>query len=277
MELELILSDLAVVEKRLERLEKDIKKQKNPALEKELQVLTVCKAALDKQTPLREVDLGAEESKVIRGFTFLSLKPMLYVLNLGKRDAARANLAEQFAAEAGLKQRLRTAVSAICGKVEAELAELSEADAAEFMASYGLKESAISRLIHAGYQLLGLISFFTVGEDECRAWTIRAGIDGAGGRGRDPLRHPARLHPRRGDKVRRFDGDRELCRSPQSRPPASGRQRVRRARRRDRALPACILRRKLSVFSHQPSVISSQSGTAAQPSAQIGREPYHGR
>ena len=176
VELELILSDLAVVEKRLERLEKDIKKQKNPALEKEFQVLKVCKAALEKQTPLREVELGAEESKVIRGFTFLSLKPMLYVLNLGEGDAARANVADQFAAEAGLKQRLRTAVSAICGKVEAELAQLSDADAAEFLSSYGLKESATSRLINASYQLLGLISFFTVGEDECRAWTIRAGM-----------------------------------------------------------------------------------------------------
>jgi GTP-binding protein YchF len=175
VELELILSDLAVVEKRLERLEKDIKKQKNPPLEKEFQVLNVCKAALEKQTPLRELELGAEESKVIRGFTFLSLKPMLYVLNLSENDAARANLAEQFAAEAGLKQRLRTAVSAICGKVEAELAQLSDADAAEFMSSYGLKESATSRLINASYQLLGLISFFTVGEDECRAWTIRTG------------------------------------------------------------------------------------------------------
>lgn len=175
VELELILSDLAVVEKRLERLAKDIKKQKNPALEKEFQVLNVCKAVLEKQTPLREVELSAEESKAIRGFTFLSLKPMLYVLNLGESDAARANVAEQFAAEAGLKQRLRTGVSAICGKVEAELAQLSESDAAEFLASYGLKESATSRLINASYHLLGLISFFTAGEDECRAWTIRAG------------------------------------------------------------------------------------------------------
>lgn len=183
VELELILSDLAVVEKRLERLEKDIKKQKSAALEKEFQVLTVCKAALEKQTPLRELVLGAEETKVIRGFTFLSLKPMLYVLNLGEADAARANVAEQFAAETGLKQRLRTAVSAICGKVEAELAQLSDADAAEFLASYGLRESAISRLIRASYQLLGLICFFTVGEDECRAWTIRSGmtaLDAAG-------------------------------------------------------------------------------------------------
>jgi len=175
VELELILSDLAVIEKRLERLEKDLKKQKNPALQKELLVLNICKAALEKQTPLREVALGPEEANVIRGFTFLSRKPMLYVLNLGEPDAARANLGEEFGAEAGLKQRPRTAVAAMCGKVEAELAELSESDAAEFLASYGLRESASSRLVRASYQLLGLISFFTVDGGECHAWTIPVG------------------------------------------------------------------------------------------------------
>ncbi|HZP01486.1 MAG TPA: redox-regulated ATPase YchF [Terriglobia bacterium] len=175
VELELILSDLAVVEKRLERLEKDLKKQKSPGLEKEDEVLKKCKAALDKQMPLRELALGSEEERAIRGFTFLSLKPMLYVLNLGEKDAARASAAEEFATEAGLKHRPHTAVTAICGKVEAELAELDDADAREFLASYGLKESALSRLIQSSYQLLGLISFFTVGEDECRAWTIPSG------------------------------------------------------------------------------------------------------
>ena len=175
VELELILSDLAVVEKRLERLDKDIKKQKNPALEKEFQVLHAAKATLEKQTPLRELELSAEDERAIRGFTFLSQKPVLYVVNLGEADAARADAAEEFAVAAGLKQRRHTSVSAICGKVEAELAELGDADAAEFMASYGLKESAISRLVRSSYSLLGLISFFTVGEDECRAWTIRAG------------------------------------------------------------------------------------------------------
>ena len=175
VELELILSDLAIVEKRLERLEKDIKKQKNPGLEKEYHALQTCKTALEKQTPLRELHLAPEEERTVRGFTFLTLKPMLYVLNLGEKDAARANLAEQFAAEAGLKQRPRTEVTAVCGRVEAELAELSDADAAEFMTSYGLHESAVARLIRSSYHLLGLISFFTVGEDECRAWTLRAG------------------------------------------------------------------------------------------------------
>ncbi|HLW78298.1 MAG TPA: redox-regulated ATPase YchF [Terriglobia bacterium] len=175
VELELILSDLALVEKRLERLEKDVKKQKNPALEKEYQALGRSKEALDKQTPLREAGLSPDDERAVRGFTFFSLKPVLYVLNLGENDAARAGAADEFARQAGLKQRPRTAVAAVSGKVEAELAELGEGEAAEFLASYGLTESAVARLIRSSYGLLGLISFFTVGEDECRAWTIRAG------------------------------------------------------------------------------------------------------
>ena len=174
VELELILSDLAIAERRLDRLEKDLKKQKNPVLEKELHVLKVCKTALEKQTPLREVTLPPDEELAIRGFTFLSVKPALYVLNLGEKDAARANMAEQFAADAGLKQRPKTAVTAVCGKVEDELAELDDAEAAEFLASFGLQESAVARLIRSSYRLLGLISFFTIGEHECRAWTLRA-------------------------------------------------------------------------------------------------------
>ncbi|MCL5005222.1 MAG: redox-regulated ATPase YchF [Acidobacteria bacterium] len=175
VELELILSDLAIVEKRLERLDKDLKKQKSPALEKEHLALGKAKEALEGQKPLRELALSPEEELALRGFTFLSLKPMLYVLNLGERDAARTDAAEEFALDTGLKQRPKTAVTAVCGKIEEELSELSDAESAEFLASYSLKESAISRLIRSSYRLLGLISFFTVGEDECRAWTIREG------------------------------------------------------------------------------------------------------
>jgi hypothetical protein len=175
VELELILSDLSVVEKRIERLEKDLKKQRAPALEHELHVLEKCKAALEKQTPLREVELGPEEERLIRGFTFLTVKPMLYVLNLGEKDSARADAAAEFAAAAGLRQRPKTAVAAVCGSIEAELAEMEEAEAAEFLESYGLKESAVERLIRSSSDLLGLISFFTVGENEVHAWTVRAG------------------------------------------------------------------------------------------------------
>ena len=183
VELELVLSDLAVIEKRMERLEKDIKKQKNPDLEKENLALLKAKEALERQTPLRELDFTPDEERALRGYTFLSLKPLLYVLNLGEKDAPRANAVEEFAHEAGLKQRPHTAVTAVCGKIEEELSELGDEEAGEFLASYGLKESAISRLIRSSYQLLGLISFFTVGEDECRAWTIREGmtaLDAAG-------------------------------------------------------------------------------------------------
>jgi ribosome-binding ATPase YchF (GTP1/OBG family) len=107
---------------------------------------------------------------------FLSQKPMLYVINVG--EAADVGKALQEApARYGfdLTARPGTGVTAVCGKVEAELAEMSDADAAEFLASYGLPESGLVRLIRKTYELLGLISFFTVGEDECRAWTVPAG------------------------------------------------------------------------------------------------------
>ncbi len=175
VDLELILSDLAGAEKRLERLEKDLKKQKSPALEKEREVLQVAKATLEKQTPLREIALEAEDERLLRGFAFLSSKPMLYVLNLAERDAAQANAPEKLPWAQALLARPKSAVTAICGKVEAEMAELSDADAAEFLASYGLADSALERMTRASYKLLGLISFFTVGDNECRAWSVRAG------------------------------------------------------------------------------------------------------
>jgi GTP-binding protein YchF len=175
VELELVLSDLGSVEKRLERLDRDLKKQKNPTLEKEHRVLEMCKQALEKQAPLRELALAPEDERMIRGFTFLSSKPMLYVLNLGEADAARTDAAEQLAAEVGLKPRPKTAFTAICGRIEAELAELSNEEAAEFLASYGLTEPAIARVVRSGYHLLGVISFFTTDGGECRAWTIPTG------------------------------------------------------------------------------------------------------
>lgn len=175
VDLELILSDLAVAEKRIEKLEKDVKKQKNPALDRELQTLETCKSALEKQKPLRELSLDPEQDRAVRGFTFLSAKPLLYVLNLDESQAGRTGAADELPAAAGLKQHPQTTVTAVCGKVESELAELSDQEAAEFMASFGLREPAIDRVIRSSYQLLGLISFFTVGEDECRAWTLRRG------------------------------------------------------------------------------------------------------
>src|SRR5271157_5503926 len=172
VETELILSDLVVIEKRLERLDKDRKKIKNPELDREFDLLQKCKAAVDANQPLRELDLDPDDEKRIRGFQFLSQKPMLYVLNLGEADAPKLHDKEREYREGALAGRKHTAVAAICGKVEAELAELPVAEQREYMASYGLSESGLERLISATYSLLGLMSFLTAGEDEVRAWTI---------------------------------------------------------------------------------------------------------
>jgi len=172
VETELVLSDLVVVEKRLERLDKDRKKIKNPELDHEFELLERCKALLEATKPLRQLELDAEGEKRIRGFQFLSQKPMLYVLNIGEADAARLHEIEEQYRTGPLKGRAHTDFTAICGKVEAELAELAPEEAQEYLASYGLKESGLERLITASYRLLGLMSFLTAGETEVRAWTV---------------------------------------------------------------------------------------------------------
>ncbi|MCZ2149293.1 MAG: redox-regulated ATPase YchF [Bryobacterales bacterium] len=171
VDIELILSDLVVVEKRIERLEKDRKKLKSPEIEHEYEILIRCKEALESDKPLREMPLNEDEEKRIRGFQFLSQKPMLYVINAGEESAP--NLAGVEAAYTEkLGSRAHTAVTAVCGKIEAELAELTAEEAAELMSSYGLSSPGLNRVITATYTLLGLMSFLTAGETEVRAWTI---------------------------------------------------------------------------------------------------------
>jgi ribosome-binding ATPase len=177
VDFDLMVSDLGQVEKRLERLQKDLKKQKTPELEKEFDLLRRCTAFLEQERPLREMEMTPDDKKRIRGFMFLSEKPVLHVLNIGESPELGRELG-QVVEKFGLKEvtaRPRTGATAIAGKVEAELAEMSDADAAEFLSSYGMGESGLTRLIRKTYELLGLISFFTVGEDECRAWTIEDG------------------------------------------------------------------------------------------------------
>jgi ribosome-binding ATPase len=172
VEMELILSDLVVVEKRMERVDKDRKKIKSPDLDKEFALLERLKSELEANRPLRELEFDDEEEKRIRGFQFLSLKPMLCVLNIGEADVPRMHEIEEQYRNGPLAGKARTAVTAICGKIEAELAELSPEEAKDYLASYGLKESGLERLISATYALLGLMSFLTAGETEVRAWTI---------------------------------------------------------------------------------------------------------
>jgi GTP-binding protein YchF len=174
VEFDLMVSDLGQIEKRLERLEKDLKKMKTPELEKENELLIQAKAQIEAEKPLREMEMTPEDKKRIRGFMFLSEKPILYILNIGESTELGKDLEAAVAKYnlTGVAARPNAGASAICGKVEAELAEMSDEDAAEFLGSYGLTDSGLSRLIRKSYHLLGLISFFTAGEDECRAWTI---------------------------------------------------------------------------------------------------------
>ena len=172
VEVELMLSDLVVVEKRMERVDKDRRKIKSPELDHEFALLERLKAELEANRPLRGLEYNADEEKRIRGFQFLSQKPMLCVLNLGEKDAARLHEVEEEYRKGPFAGRRNTAVTAICGQIEAELAELKPEEAKEMLASYGLKESGMERLIAATYLLLGLMSFLTAGETEVRAWTI---------------------------------------------------------------------------------------------------------
>jgi len=171
-ELEMIFSDLAVVEKRLERLAKDLKKMKSPELEMESEILQRFKTALENEQPLRELDLTSEEEKRIRGFTFLTLKPILLLINLGDRDAPKiASIVEDLGLQKQASRR-NVEIAAVCGKIESEIATLPPEDARMFMEEFGISESALDRIIQKSYDLLGVFSFYTAGEPEVRAWTI---------------------------------------------------------------------------------------------------------
>lgn len=206
VEFDLMVSDLGQIEKRMERLEKDLKKMRSPELEKEFELIKRAKACLEAEKPLRELEMTPEDKKRLRGFMFLSEKPILYVLNVSESTQLGTDL------EAAVTKykvtevaaRPNSGATAICGKVEAELAEMSDADAAEFLSSYGLTESGLSRLIRTTYHLLGLISFFTAGEDECRAWTIPVNTraqEGAGAIHSDLQKHFIRAETIRWDQL----------------------------------------------------------------------------
>lgn len=162
---ELILADLMVVEKRLERLELDGKRGKKPNPE-EISLLGKCRTHLEAEQPLRRFPQISGQ-KLLRGFALLSAKPMLVVFNNQDEDEALPESAGQV-----LEKETCMVVRA---KLEQELAQMSEQDAGEFLAEFNISASALDRVIARSYQLLGLISFFTVGQDEVRAWTIRRG------------------------------------------------------------------------------------------------------
>ena len=178
MDDELLLADLAVVEKRLERIDRDLKKGRTSELERERAPILRCKEALEDGSPIRGLEMTDDERKMLRGFQFLSAKPLLLVVNLDDADTGQLSDPARAAEAVGLAAfaaRPRTAVVAVCAKIELEIGQLDAADAQAFLADLGLSESGVDRVIRTTYDLLGYISFLTAGEDECRAWSIPRG------------------------------------------------------------------------------------------------------
>lgn len=171
--LELILLDLDIVEKRIERVEINIKKKGEKEGIAELQLLTKLKQNLEAGLPIRQLELSEDEKKLIKGFQFLTAKPMLIVLNIGEEELKfperYRNLKEKY-------QNLDIPVIELCAEIESQISQLQDKETEKaFMEDLGIKESGLTRLIRVSYELLGLISFLTVGKEEVRAWTIRKG------------------------------------------------------------------------------------------------------
>lgn len=173
-ETEFIIADLSIIETRLERLKKQLQKSQEAQMKAELPVLEKCHQILDSEKPLREAEFSREEMLILKTYQLLSLKPMLIALNFDESQQRDAEaLVRSIAAK---KEGKNTKVVSFFGKIDLEMSELPEEEARAFMDEYGIKESALDTLIREAYALLGLQSFLTVGEDECRAWTIKKGM-----------------------------------------------------------------------------------------------------
>ncbi|MCD6576412.1 MAG: redox-regulated ATPase YchF [Anaerolineaceae bacterium] len=168
MDEEFLLNDQIMVERKLDRLAEEHKKgggRDKGIVEREIALFKKLQETLSTSTPLRDIIITKEEEKTLLGFGFLSRKPLLILLNLGE---GQAQPEIQY-------DHLRSQIVSLQGKLEMDLGQLSDEDAALFMHEYGIEELGLSRMIQASYDLLGLLSFFTVGEDEVRAWTVRRG------------------------------------------------------------------------------------------------------
>src|SRR6188768_2459585 len=184
LDLEFVLADLSVIEKRIEKLSTSGRHgtpAEREANERELVVLEKIVPSLREGKPIRDVELGDDEQKRIRGFRFLTEKPVLILLNIGEADIPKA--ADLAADVAGRYSHKQSQVEAMSARIEMEIGQLDAEEAAVFREDMGVTEGALERVIRVSYQLLGLISFFTAGPDETRAWTIPAGstaVDAAG-------------------------------------------------------------------------------------------------
>lgn len=168
---EFIFSDLAFFEKRIEKVSKDVQKSKDEKLKRELPLLEKCYKSLENEIPLRAINFDEQEIKMFSGFQLLTIKPLIIGINFDENSIEKMNdeimsIKEKFS-------NTGAEIIPFVGKVELEISKMEAEDAAMFMADYGIKESALNKILRTSYNVLGLQSFFTVGEDECRAWTIK--------------------------------------------------------------------------------------------------------
>lgn len=172
---ELVLSDLEIVENRIEKIAKKAQTTKDKETLLEYNALLKCKEALEKNIPIRAIsDFTDEELLVLKNFSFITMKPIIYVANVSEEDAVvgenqYTKKVCEFASHEG------SGVIVMCAKMESELAELEESEKKLFLSELGISFSGLDKLIFATYDLLGLQTFFTVGKDECRAWTFKKG------------------------------------------------------------------------------------------------------
>jgi GTP-binding protein YchF len=179
MEDELVLADTISGTSRLEKLEKELSRAKNPEGEKERDLLSRFLPDLENGQPLRELDLSPQDEKIIRSFAFLSLKPLLHLINLGEEAASDIDKPDRFASSPYRK----TSLLAFCGKIESEIMELEEEEAKAFLEEYGLKELSSKNFLRTSFDLLDLITFYTIGENEVKAWSLpknTAAVNAAG-------------------------------------------------------------------------------------------------
>jgi GTP-binding protein YchF len=178
MNMELAFSDLAIMEKRLEKMENSLKAAKaaeRSLIQKEQELMAKIKADLEKDMPIREMDLTPDELKSLSNYQFLTAKPLLHVVNLGEEQLSEAKKLEEAWNKAYAKPKSR--VIASCGKLEMELSQMGEEAMDDFRKEFGMTESGLDRTLKVSYEQLDLISFLTVGEDECRAWPIKNGTE----------------------------------------------------------------------------------------------------
>ncbi|MBM4448209.1 MAG: redox-regulated ATPase YchF [Chloroflexi bacterium] len=176
MNLELVFSDLTIIERRLERIETSLKGAKPPerqAALHEQEIIQRLKAELEKDIPIRALSLAAADARLLAGFQFLTAKPLLTVVNIGEEQLPQVSDLETELSSRHKQEKSR--IIALCGKLEMELGQLDEPAAAEFRADFGLTESGLDRVIQQSYELLGLVSFFSTAHEEVRAWSIPHG------------------------------------------------------------------------------------------------------